>query len=67
MTVEVELLSEEFGIKYIGLPAFAFFLVSIALVQFYPNVSFALFFIGLGYVITMAGFGFLLLWRNHVG
>lgn len=66
MTVNVNLLSEAFGIKYVGFPSFALFLVSIAIVPAFPYVSRGLFFIGLGYVLTVTGFVIVLLSQYHV-
>jgi hypothetical protein len=66
MNLDVNLLSEEFGIKYIGFPSFAFFVVSILLVPVFPYVSLGLFFIGVGYVVAMGGFILILLSRYHV-
>lgn len=65
MNVKLDFFSEEFGIKFIGLPSFAFFIVSIALVPTFPNVSVALFFIGVGHVLTMAGFILIMVSQYH--
>lgn len=64
MNIEANFFSEEFGIKYIGFPSFAFFLTSIAIVPVFPYVSAGLFFIGMGYVLLMVGF-IVILYSNH--
>lgn len=67
MNVEAALFSEEFGIKYVIFPSFAFFLVSVALVPVVPSAAVALFFVALGYVLLVTGFLVLLASKYHDG